>query len=176
MTCSAPKFPPPPPGYFQSFEQTPPAMSTNPKTPADVLLFAAIDCAHHIEDRQIVLKYDASKPGNALNQLTARLEAALPRAAVGIMPPVVPREPLPGRIALALARKAAKGMRDDAAHGGSMDDGGASRLESLCDAYEAGQRNAAPEFLRGFMVQAEREADPEYATYQRLHAKFGGSA
>lgn len=152
-------------------------MSAAAKTPADLLMFAVIDCAHHIEDGSITLKRSPTKPGNALNQLTARLEAALPRAAVGLMPAAAPRmADAPGRVALALARKAAKGMREGAAHDGHFNDGGAGHLEALCDAYEAGQRGVVPDFLRGHAEQALREADPEYAQYQRLHAKFGGKA
>jgi hypothetical protein len=145
-----------------------------PKAPADALMFAAIDCAHHIEDRQIVLKIDASKPGNALHQLTKRLETALPRAAVGIMPPAAMPETVAK--AMELARASATARRDAAAHDGRYDDGGAGHIEALCAAYRSGLRREVPDFLSEFVTQAEREADPEYAQYQRLHAKFAGKA
>lgn len=45
--------------------------------PKDALLFAAINCSHHIEGEKITLEFDFGAPGkNALNQLSVRLEAA----------------------------------------------------------------------------------------------------
>ena len=45
--------------------------------PKDVLLFAAINCSHHIEGEKITLWFYPGKPGNnALDQLSARLEVA----------------------------------------------------------------------------------------------------
>ena len=45
--------------------------------PKDVLLFAAINCSHHIEGEKITLGFYPGKPGNnALDQLSARLEVA----------------------------------------------------------------------------------------------------
>ncbi|MEL4181216.1 hypothetical protein [Roseateles sp. PN1] len=41
------------------------------------LYMAAINCPHTITDKKIQLSFDSSKPGgNALNQLSLRLEAA----------------------------------------------------------------------------------------------------
>lgn len=172
MRRAAPKFPPPPPGYFPSFDLI---MSTTPKTPADLLLFAAIDCAHHIEDGHVTLKCTANTSGhNALHQLGERLAAALPRAAAALMPPAVSSATVVN--ALTLARAKAKEKRAAAGFDGRMDDGGAGHLEALCNAYQSGRRGEVPDFLTDFVAQAEREADPEWCAYQRLHAKFGGKA
>lgn len=149
-------------------------MSAAAKTPEDVLLFAVIDCAHHITDAQIILKYEPGKTGrDALDQLGHRLESAL-QAAIGLVPSAVASATVVQALTLAHA-KAAK-MREAAAHDGHHNDGGAGHLIALCNAFDAGWQHAVPEFLSEFMTQAEREADPEYAQYQRLHAKFGGKA
>ena len=45
--------------------------------PKDVLLFAAINCSHHIEGEKITLEFHPGSPGkNALDQLSVRLGAA----------------------------------------------------------------------------------------------------
>ena len=47
------------------------------KNAKDALLFAAINCSHHIEGEKITLEFYPGEPGkNALNQLSARLEVA----------------------------------------------------------------------------------------------------
>ena len=47
------------------------------KNAKDAILFAAINCSHHIEVEKITLEFYPGKPGNnALDQLSARLEVA----------------------------------------------------------------------------------------------------
>lgn len=150
-------------------------MSTTTKTPGDVLMLAAINCQHSIEVNTIMLRADATG-GTALNQLKLRLESALPRAIAKMVPSAEPIENATLNAALALARTKAKDKRAAAGFDGRSDDGGAGHLEALCSAYEAGLRGLTPVFLGEFLAQAKREADPEYAQYQRLHAKFGGKA
>lgn len=54
-----------------------PAAAEAPPADAAILL-AALNCPHTITDKQVVLKFDPSKPGhNALNQLSMRLVAAI---------------------------------------------------------------------------------------------------
>lgn len=166
-------------------------MSTPAKTPGDVLMLAAVDCEHSIDVRTITLRADATG-GTALNQLKRRLEAGLPLAVAMMQAPVRPQrsasgareafdtilaeEPATLNAALALARADAAKIRENARLGGHYDDQGAAALERLCSAFECGLRGTAPEFMREFVTEAKRNADPEFIEYQRLHQKFGGNA
>lgn len=83
------------------------------------------------------------------------------------------------RVALGLCQSEAEDASSAAAFGGSMHDPG-DRLIALVGAYRAGMSGTVPDFLQRFMPEAARiakaKADPEFAQYQRLHAKFGGRA
>lgn len=83
------------------------------------------------------------------------------------------------RVALGLCQSEAEDASAAASFNGSMHDPG-DRLIALVGAYRAGMAGAVPDFLQRFMPEAERiakaKADPEFALYQRLHAKFGGRA
>lgn len=57
-------------------------MSKEAEKLADAVFKAAINCGHEIEEAQIVLHFNPSKPGhNALNQLHLRIEEACRRQA-----------------------------------------------------------------------------------------------
>ena len=58
--------------------------------------------------------------------------------------------------------------RDDAGHGGRMDDGGASRLEDQVRFFTLGQQGDIPVEWREY----EKYLDPEWAEYERLKKKF----
>lgn len=70
-----------------------------------------------------------------------------------------------------LVLKQAAKVRDDAGYSGRMDDGGARVMEEQVRYYLYGLDGVVP-------VEWEREhgqkLDPEFAEYQRLHAKFKG--
>lgn len=66
-------------------------------------------------------------------------------------------------------RKAAEERRQSAGYNGSMDDGGASRLERDVKFYLAGRSGSLPEEWKEY----EKLLDPEYKEYLRLHQKFG---
>ena len=70
-----------------------------------------------------------------------------------------------------VARRDAEDVEQAAGHNGAMHDGGAIRM--LVDAWEAGLEGRVPNSLRDYATQAKREADPDWAEYQRLKAKFG---
>lgn len=65
--------------------------------------------------------------------------------------------------------------RDNAGMSGSLFDGGASTLEAIVEAWVSGMLGEMPTTAR--VVKAieayHRDRDPEFAEYQRLHAKFG---
>jgi hypothetical protein len=74
-------------------------------------------------------------------------------------------------------RQDAAMRRSAAGFGGRMDDGGASHIEEVCNAYESGMSGHIPAAwlgtYRSMEIEAARSADPEFAEYQRLAAKFG---
>lgn len=69
--------------------------------------------------------------------------------------------------------KAAK-LRNDAGYSGRMDDGGASTLLSNLEFWLAGLQEQIPEAFQEYADEITREADPEWAEYQRLQKKFSG--
>ena len=66
----------------------------------------------------------------------------------------------------------AEQMRTDAAMGGEMGDGGASRLEEQVKFYKQGWEGHFPNEWETYRRQYNRENDPEYETYLRLKDKF----
>lgn len=66
----------------------------------------------------------------------------------------------------------AEQAREDAAYGGSWDDGGCSDKLRQLNAYKEGLRGIIPNFLFSYYVQASKEIDPEYAQYRALKHKF----
>lgn len=74
-----------------------------------------------------------------------------------------------------ILRKAG-GVRNNAAHAGSMDDGGAFDMECEVEVFLAGLERRVPEQWQGEAEAMEREADPEWGEYRRLARKFGGKA
>lgn len=81
------------------------------------------------------------------------------------------------RVALSLCQSEAEDARSSAAFGGAAHDPGAIMLARI-KAYKDGMAGVVPDFLQRFMPEAERiakaKSDPEFAEYQRLHAKFRG--
>lgn len=59
-----------------------------------------------------------------------------------------------------------------AGQGGNSHDGGAARMEELSAAFQTGWRHGIPSWLESYVQQAQNEADPEWAEFQRLQAKF----
>ena len=74
---------------------------------------------------------------------------------------------------LEFIRSKAHDYRENAAHGGRMDDGGARELESQIDAYCAGMKGSVPINWESYVTEYERISDPEYKNYLRLKQKFG---
>ncbi len=72
-----------------------------------------------------------------------------------------------------LARSSANVAAENAGFDGRHDDGGASRLREIVNAWEAGLAGRVPESLREFALRASRELDPEWSEYNRLARKFG---
>ena len=61
----------------------------------------------------------------------------------------------------------------DAGLGGRFDDGGAGALRREVEAYRCGMAREVPSTWKHYAEQLLREADPEYAEFKRLTAKFG---
>lgn len=74
---------------------------------------------------------------------------------------------------MSIILNAAHSAREGAGFGGRWDDGGAGALETQVRFYRYGQQGIVPPEWREYAEQAKKEADPEYATYQRLQQKFG---
>jgi len=72
----------------------------------------------------------------------------------------------------ALVLKQAEDNRNSAGYGGSMTDGGASLLEAQVRFYDYGARGVIPPEWEQHAKEAKAQADPEYAEYLRLAAKF----
>ncbi len=66
----------------------------------------------------------------------------------------------------------AHSARENAGYSGSWGDGGASVLEAQVQFYRYGRDGVVPPEWQKYADQANKEADPEYAQYQRLKAKF----
>ena len=66
----------------------------------------------------------------------------------------------------------AHNRRENAGFNGSMHDGGASALESEVECWIAGMINKTPNRWDSLICEMNQAADPEFATYQRLKAKF----
>ncbi len=62
--------------------------------------------------------------------------------------------------------------REDAGYSGSWGDGGASVLEAQVQFYRYGRDGVVPPEWQKHAEQAKKEADPDYAQYQKLKAKF----
>jgi len=75
--------------------------------------------------------------------------------------------------AVELYLAAADKAEDNAAHAGSHNDGGASRMRDLVAAYNCGRYGNVPEWLKPHVVEAARREDPEYTEFVRLQKKFG---
>jgi hypothetical protein len=75
-------------------------------------------------------------------------------------------------IALMRYRKVADDVEKSAALGGSMDDGGATKMRDLAIAYQAGLNRTVPDFLTPFIKEINRETDPEYRKYLELKNRF----
>lgn len=60
-------------------------------------------------------------------------------------------------------------LEHDAGMGGCMHDGGAGALRNRINAFEAGLARTIPDEWERIVAPL---MDPEYATYQRLRAKF----
>lgn len=74
--------------------------------------------------------------------------------------------------AISKLREEADDVERNAAYGGAMHDGGASRMRAEVIAYEAGLKRTIPPFLEPFVKQIEREEDPEYSKFLELKRKF----
>ena len=74
--------------------------------------------------------------------------------------------------ALRLAMQDANRRGVDASYSGEMGDRGASRMRELVMVYRHGMSRTVPAFLKPYLEEAVRIADPEYAEYQRLKKKF----
>ena len=74
--------------------------------------------------------------------------------------------------ALTLHGEQASRNRLGAARAGSASDGGAGHMEDLALAFQTGWRHGIPSWLESYVQQAQNEADPEWAEFQRLQAKF----
>lgn len=60
----------------------------------------------------------------------------------------------------------------NAAYNGDFDDGGASRLLEIADAWEDGLNQRIPKKFQSFYEEAMKEQDPEYYTFLMLKKKF----
>lgn len=78
------------------------------------------------------------------------------------------------RAVAASVRREGEQMRENAAHGGLTTDGGGGALIAQAETFVAGLSRRLPSGWEKYARRVHREADPEYATYRRLHAKFGG--
>lgn len=74
-------------------------------------------------------------------------------------------------------RARAEKAREDAAHSGAHNDGGARELEREVNVWLAGRAWALPALSTWHEVAAQVAArqDPEWETYKRLHEKFSGA-
>lgn len=79
------------------------------------------------------------------------------------------------RAVAALVRRDGEKRRENAGHAGRMDDGGGGALIAQAEAFMAGLSRRLPSGWEKYARQVDREADPDYATYQHLRAKFGGT-
>lgn len=70
-------------------------------------------------------------------------------------------------------RRRGQQIQQDAAHGGSISDGGGGALINEVNAFLAGLDGRVPASWAVFAKEAGREADPEYQTYLRLKKRFG---
>ena len=71
----------------------------------------------------------------------------------------------------AVTREAER-VRENAAYSGDRGDGGAERMLHGVNTFRCGMNRRVPEEWRKHLNQMQREADPEFAEYQRLKAKF----
>lgn len=76
------------------------------------------------------------------------------------------------RNALTLRVEQAIQKKVDAAFGGSMTDGGCSRILAEIRSYVAGWNRTVPSWLTESIKEHQRQSDPEYADYLRLRKKF----
>lgn len=76
------------------------------------------------------------------------------------------------RKALVKYRIAADDVERNAAYGGAMHDGGASRMRAEAIAYEDGLERTIPSFLEPFIKEVNRQEDPDYAKFLELKKKF----
>lgn len=74
----------------------------------------------------------------------------------------------------AVVRRKGGELRHSAGMNGRMDDGGGGALIAQVDAFEAGLAKRLPSGWERYAEQAKAEADPEYAEFRRLRAKFAG--
>jgi hypothetical protein len=97
-------------------------------------------------------------------------------SAAPVVPVAMINKAIMARVLSHLRQDAAM-RRSAAAFGGRMDDGGASHIEEVCNAYESGMAGQIPaawmSTYRSMEIEAARSSDPEFAEYQRLTAKFG---
>jgi hypothetical protein len=90
--------------------------------------------------------------------------------------------PITPRSISIILRKRAEAARTDAGYAGSMGDGGARWLEAIADgidyALDGVTKNSDIKSAIEEMHEADRlwtaSQDPDWPTYQRLHAKFKG--
>lgn len=73
-----------------------------------------------------------------------------------------------------LAKADAERRRTNAAYDGAMHDGGARSILDTVEAWLCGLEGRVPQSLEAYRKMAQREADPEWAEYQRLQKKFEG--
>ena len=66
----------------------------------------------------------------------------------------------------------AENHRHAAAMNGAMGDGGAAQLEKQVEAFQCGLNETVPAGWLKHATEIKNEADPEWAEYQRLQAKF----
>lgn len=69
----------------------------------------------------------------------------------------------------AVARK----LGENAGYSGAIHDGGSGVIEATVKYYRYGMLGEVPPEWQPYAAEVIAEADPEYATYQRLKAKFG---
>jgi hypothetical protein len=62
--------------------------------------------------------------------------------------------------------------RLNAGYAGAYGDGGATDLRKAVEYYRYGMTGELPPAWQPYADKARREADPEWAEYQRLQAKF----
>ncbi len=62
--------------------------------------------------------------------------------------------------------------RENAGYSGSWGDGGAGVMEAQVQFYRYGRDGVIPPEWQKYAEEVRKEADPEYAQYQRLKNKF----